>query len=77
MEKHEAEVRETMTKLPQAGYKLNPMKCEVLRKEIKLVEHKKDQQRIQPLQDKSEAITKTNIPKNNKEPQSFLGATQY
>ena len=33
-DKHEAEVRETKTKLEQAWYKLNPKKCEFFKKEI-------------------------------------------
>ena len=38
--------------------------------------HKIDQQGIRPLQDKLEAITKINIPTNEKELKSFLGAIQ-
>ena len=34
LEKHEAEVRETMTKLEKTGYRLNPNKCEFVKKEI-------------------------------------------
>ena len=77
IEEHETEVRETMKKLKQAGYKLNPKKCEFLKKEIEGVGHKTDQQEIPPLQDKLEAITKIKIPKNEKKLKSFLGATQY
>ena len=36
-----------------------------------------DQQGIRPLEDKLEAITKIDIPKNEKELKSFLGAIQY
>ena len=77
MDKHEAEERETMTNLEQAGYRLNLKKCEFFKNEIKWVGHKIDQQGIRPLQDKTEAITKVNIPKNEKEMKSFLGAIQY
>ena len=52
MEKHEAEVRKTMTKLEQVGYRLNPKKL--------------GQQGIRPLQNKLEAITKISIPKKTK-----------
>ena len=31
--KHETEIKETMKKLEEAGYRLNPKKCEVFRKE--------------------------------------------
>ena len=66
LEKHEMEVRETMTKLERAGYRLNPNKCEFFKKEIEWVGHKIDQQVIRPLQDKLDSIKKINIPKNEK-----------
>ena len=40
-DKHEAEVRETMTKLEQAGYRINAKKCEFSKEEIEWVGHKK------------------------------------
>ena len=76
IEEHETEVRETMKKWEQVGYRLNPKKCEIFKKEIEWVGHKIDQQGIL-LQNKSEAITKINIPKNEKDSKSFLGAIQY
>ena len=66
IDEYETEVRETMKKLEQAGYRLNPKKCEFFKKEIEWVGHKIDQQGIRPLQDKLEAITKISIPKNEK-----------
>ena len=66
-----------MKKLEQAGYRLNPKKCEFFKREIKWVGHKIDQQGTQQLQDKLEAITKINTPKNEKELKSFLGAIHY
>ena len=77
IDEHETEVRETMKKLEEAGYRLNPKKCDFFKKEIEWVGHKIDQQEIRPLQDKLEAITKINKPKNEKELKSFLGAIQY
>ena len=41
------------------------------------MDYKIDQNGIRPLQDKLEAITKIEIPKNEKEIKSFLGAIQY
>ena len=32
-EKHEADIKETMKKLEEAGYRLNPKKCEIFKKE--------------------------------------------
>ena len=77
IDEHETEVRETMKKLEEAGYRLNPKKCEFFKKEIEWVGHKIDQQGIRPLQNKLEAITKINIPRNEKELKSFLGLIQY
>ena len=77
IDEHETEVRETLKKLEQAGYRLNPKKCEFFKKEIEWVGNKIDQQGIRPLQDKLEAITKINTPKTEKELKSFLGAIQY
>ena len=77
LEKHEAEVRETMTKLEKAGYRLNPKKCELFQKEIERVGHKIDHQGLRPLQDKLDAMTKIDIPKNKQELKSILGAIQY
>ena len=77
IDEHETEIRETMKKLEQSGYRLNPKKCELFKKEIEWVGHKIDQQRVRLLQNKLEAITKINKPKNEKESKSYLGAIQY
>ena len=67
VEKREAEVRETMTKLVKAGYRFNPHKYEFFKKEIEWVGHKKTTKGIRLLQNKSEAITEIDIPKIGKE----------
>ena len=36
-EKHEAEIKETMKKLEEAGYRLNPKKCDFFRKEAEWI----------------------------------------
>ena len=56
---------------------IEPEKMRVFRKKAEWIGHKIDQNGIQPLQDKLEAITKIEIPKNEKELTSFLGAIQY
>ena len=66
-----------MRKLDEAGHRLHPKKCEFFKKEAKWAGHLINQDGIRPLQDKLDAITKINIPKNEKELKSFLGATQY
>ena len=40
IDEHATYVRETMKKLEQAGYRLNPKKCEFFKKEIEWVGHK-------------------------------------
>ena len=77
IKKHESEVKETMRKLDEAGYRLHLKKCEFFKKEAEWVGHQLNQDGIRPLQDKLEATTKINIPKNEKELKSFLGAIQY
>ena len=58
VKKHEAEVRKTMKKLENAGYRLNPKKWDFFKREIKWVGQKNDQHGTRPLQDKLEAIRK-------------------
>ena len=66
-----------MKKLDEAGYRLHPKKCDFFKNEAEWVGQKINQDGIRPLQDKLVAITKINIPKNEKELKSFLGAIQY
>ena len=76
-EKHEAEIKETMKKLEEASYRLTPKKGEFFKKEAEWIGHKIDQNEIQPLQDKFEAITKIEIPKKKrKRTKILLGAIQ-
>ena len=70
-------MKETMGKLDEAGYRLHPKKCEIFKKEAEWMGHQINQDGSRPLQDKLEAITKINIPKNEKKLKSFLGAIQY
>ena len=65
-DEHETEVRETMKKLEQAGYRLNPKKVRIFQKRNRLSRTQIDQQGIRPLQDKLEAITKITIPKKKR-----------
>ena len=74
IEKHESEVKETMKKLDEAGYRLHPKKCEFFKKEAEWVRHQINQDGIRPLQDKLEAITKINIPKKRKRTKILPGS---
>ena len=55
-----------MKKLENAGYRVNPKKCEFFNKEIEWVGHKIDHHRRRPLEDTLEAITKIDTPENEK-----------
>ena len=74
IEKHEAEVKETMRKLENAGYKSHPKKCEFFKQEAEWIGHRIDQNGIRPLQDKLKAITKIDIPKKTKKNNIFPGS---
>ena len=71
-EKHEMEVKETMKKLEDAGYRFNQKKANFPKK-AQWIGHKIDQNGIRPLQDKLEAITKIEIPIYEIELKYFLG----
>ena len=62
--------------IAEARYRLHPKKCEVFGKEAEWIGHRLDQNGIRALQDKLEAITNLNIPKNAEEFESFSGAIQ-
>ena len=49
----------------------------IFKKSIKCVGHKIDLEGVRPLQDKLEAITKINTPRNENELKYFLRAIQY
>ena len=66
-----------MTKLEKNGYRLNPKKYELLRKETEWVGHKTDQQGVRPLQDNLDAKTKINISKNEEKLKSISGIIYY
>ena len=65
-EKHEGDIKET-EEIGRSRIQTNS----------EWIGHKINQNGIRPLQDKLEAITKIEIPKNEKELESFLGAIQY
>ena len=68
---------DVLSRLENAGLRLNENKSEFFRTEIKRIGHKLDQNGIRPLQDKLMAIKELKQPKNEKELKSFLGAILY
>ena len=76
-EQHKKELAEVLTKLENAGYRLNENESEFFKKEIEWIGHKIDQNGIRPLQDQLMAIKNLKQPNNEKEFKSFLGAIQY
>ena len=57
--------------------KVHTQKVRIVQKRSRMGGHKINQDGIKPLQDKPGAITKINVPKNEKELKSFLWAKQY
>ena len=76
-EQHKKELKEVLTRLENAGYRLSGNKSEFFKSEIEWIGHKIDQNGIRPLQDKLMAIKNMKQPNNEKELKSFLGAIQY
>ena len=77
IEKQESEVKETMRKLDEAGYRLYLKICKFSRKEAEWVGHQINQDGIRPLQRQIGSDNKNKQTKNEKELKLFLGAIQY
>ena len=76
-EQYKRELRDILSKLENAGYRLSENKTQFFKSEIEWVGHKIDQNRIRPLHDKLKAIQELKESKNEKKLKSFLGAIQY
>ena len=71
------EAREVLTKMQNAGYRASEKKTELFKKELTCVGYHINQNGVKPINDKTEAITKLEAPKNVKEFKSFLGSIQH
>ena len=77
IEEHERELREVLTKLQEAGYRASERKTELFKKELTWLGYLINQNRVKPIQYKTDAITKLKAPTNTKELKSFLGLIQH
>ena len=77
IEDHQKEVLEVLPKLQNAGFRASEKKTELFKKELTWLDYHINQNDVKPIQDKTEAITKLEAPKNVKELKSFLGSIQH
>lgn len=77
LQAHNNNLRDVFEKLRQHNLKLQPDKCEFLRKEVAYLGHIITDKGIQPNPEKVKAISEIKIPKNPKDIKSFLGLVGY
>lgn len=74
---HNKRIREVFTRLRKHNLKLQPDKCEFLRKEVIYLGHKLTEQGVKPDERKIECVKTFPTPLNVKAIKSFLGLTGY
>lgn len=77
LQDHNNKLIEIFEKLSEHNLKLQPDKCEFLRKEVSYLGHIISDKGVQPNPDKIEAILNIKQPKNPKDIKSFLGLVGY
>ncbi len=73
LEEHLENLEQVLTKLEEAGLRLNKEKCFFLRPKIEYLGHILDTQGVHPTEEKIKAIKDAPQPKNVSELRSFLG----
>ena len=76
-EEHMLRIENVLTRIKEAGLKVNPEKCLFMKEEIKFLGHIINSNGIQTDKDKLEAIEKFERPKCIKNLRSFLGICNY
>ena len=76
-EDHFKNLDAVLTRLTEAGFKINLDKCSFMHEQIKCLGHILSEAGIQPDPDKVEAIVNKKMPANRKELKSFLGLVGY
>lgn len=74
---HNEKLKEVFERLKCSNLKLQPDKCEFLRKEVIFLGHKITENGVQPNPDKVKCVQEYPIPKNIKDVQAFLGLCNY
>lgn len=77
LQKHISDIRLVFTKLLNANLKIQPAKCNFLRKEIDFLGHIVTQEGVRPNPSKIQAIKDFPCPKTIREIKSFLGLLGY
>jgi len=77
LKEHEIKFNRLMARLREANLKLQPDKCEFLRKEVAYLGHIITEEGVKPDPSKIKAITNFPIPRNPKNIKQFLGLVGY
>ena len=77
LEDHLVRLKEVLTCLRDAGLKLKPGKCEILKKSVKYLGRVIDGNGMYPDPEQAQSIEEWIEPRNHKEMQSFLGLSNY
>ena len=74
---HLSHLREVLTRIRDAGLKMNKAKCEFLKPELKFLGHSVSKDGLRPLKEKTEAISNMPPPTTHKGNRAFIGVTSY
>lgn len=77
LENHNKKLKEIFSRLSQFNLKIQPDKCEFLRKEVAYLGHIITEQGVKPCPEKIAAVLNFSTPKSPKEIKSFLGLAGY
>lgn len=77
LEDHQKQLKEVFERLRKYNLKLQPLKCEFLRKEVAYLGHIITDKGVKPDPKTTECVAKFPIPKNQKDVKSFLGLAGY
>lgn len=77
LQEHEQKLTEVFTRLKQHGLKVQPDKCEFMRKEVAYLGHIISDQGVKPNPEKVRVVKEFPVPKSCKDIKSFLGLAGY
>lgn len=77
LQEHEQKLTEVFNRLREYGLKIQPDKCEFMRKEVAYLGHIISNEGVKPNPDKIKAVRDFPIPKSCKDIKSFLGLAGY
>lgn len=77
LEDHQKQLKDVFTRIRKFNLKLQPTKCEFLRKEVSYLGHVITEEGVQPDPKTTESVVSFPIPRNVKDIKSFLGLAGY